>query len=150
MKNKIIAGLFCLMLFSFASAAVITIVFGSGLTYLNETHIGTVGAANPNTYYWVSTTNADNFSTNPAEATASLDFNEVGILQFKANHIIGGCDWFGIIKISTPTISDGKIAVASLDGQGVSDDQFLYLIARPTARGIGSCQLDFDGNVTTA
>ncbi len=148
MKNKIMAGLFCLVLFSFASAAVITIVFGSGLTYLNETHIGEVGAANPNTHYWVSTTNPNNFSTNPAEATPSLDFNSTGLLQFQAEHIVGGCEFFGVIKTGTPTMVDGKIAVGSLDGQGVSDDQFLYISVMPTSRGIGSCQMEFDSNVT--
>ena len=150
MRKKVTTILSVLLFVSLASAAVITIVFGSGLTYLNETHIGEVGAANTGTYYWISTTNADNFSTNPAEATASLDFNESGLLQFRANHIVGECDWFGVIKTATPTNVDGKIAVASLDGQGVSDDQFLYLSLRPTIRGVGSCQMDYDANITTA
>ncbi len=147
MKNKIIAGIFCLMLFSLASAALLTIIFGAGVIHLMPNHTGEIGSATKGVAYWLA---ADGYDSNPAAAVPVEDFNTTGLLQFTNDFNVGGCSWEAVIKSSSPTLSDGRIRTESLDGQGVSDDQYLYWAVIPSARGVTSCQIQYDLNVSSS
>ena len=149
MKGKIISGLALLWLFSFVTAAVVTIMFSTGVIWTDDNHSGTAGAANVGTRYWVASGSSGGFSTSPANATPVFDINANGNLLFAVDSNSGDCGWFGVLKNSAPTDSDGRINVVNLNGTAVNDSQFLYLAAIPTKSGISQCSMNYDANVTT-